>query len=213
VTVTNKVTNPYAPPDINRVKLLKGPPMAWVDANGVFYWAPSIADAPLTTRVSLRVEDTGTPPMGTTREFNVFVSRPSGPVLQPLVTTKGFALRVTADSGSYKVFSAYGEGDWALLTVTNTPDIMFVMDDPNLVDAQRFYRVLQKPSTPVLELPLTQVSPYPLSVTAFPGQFVIQSSDDQQRWTTLMETNSGTVKFEVIDTGNTNGGFRYKVTN
>ncbi len=149
--VTNAASDPDSPPELLSFSALNAPANATVDPlSGVFTWRPTIAQSPLVTRVQLKVEDNGQPPLSATQSFWVTVNRPAPPQLVAVAWTNGaLSLHVSGDAGpDYAIQGATNlrpPTAWVTLLATNSPPVPFRWADPQTNLAQRFYRVILGP--------------------------------------------------------------------
>jgi hypothetical protein len=80
--VTNTATDSDLPPNTLTYTLLAAPTNASISANGIITWTPTEAQGPMSTTITTRVVDNGSPPLSATNSFNVTVNEVnSAPVL------------------------------------------------------------------------------------------------------------------------------------
>jgi hypothetical protein len=112
-------------------------------SGGIFIWRPAVAQANTTNLTTLKVTDSGTPPLSATQSFSIVVNPLAKPVLGIARLTNGFwKLNVTGPD--YSIQGAGNLVNWAALVVSNSPALPFDWTDTNNVSA-RFYRVLLGP--------------------------------------------------------------------
>jgi hypothetical protein len=76
VTVTNTANDTDVPVLTLAYQLLSPPDGAAISANGIITWTPALAQAPSTNIITTVVTDNGTPNLGATNAFTVFVLPP-----------------------------------------------------------------------------------------------------------------------------------------
>ncbi len=80
LTFTASVTDPDLPAQTLTCSLDPGaPPGAGITTNGVFSWIPTEAQGPGNYSITVRVTDSGSPPMGDTKTFSVQVNEVNNP--------------------------------------------------------------------------------------------------------------------------------------
>jgi hypothetical protein len=145
LVVTNRATDPDAPPQVLTFSLAPGAPAnASIGAtNGIFTWPSPAGPVNWTNSVTVRVSDNGTPVMTDAKTFTIAVIAP--PVLGGITATNGTVrLTWTAIPGvAYRVQSSAGPvSGWQAAT----PDVVAGSSTAALtlpiVESQRFYRVL-----------------------------------------------------------------------
>jgi autotransporter-associated beta strand protein len=142
LSVTNVATDAEVPLTFS---LLSPPVGAAINAsNGVFTWRPAIAQSPSTTPISVKVTDSGVPPLSATQSFSVFVLRPAQPAMSaPAISNGVFSLTVSGDPGpDYGLFASTNLTDWLLLQQSNSPVLPFRFVDPAATNFdRRYYRI------------------------------------------------------------------------
>jgi hypothetical protein len=126
--------------------ITSGPTNASVDPyTGIFTWRPSIAQAG-TNAITVAVNDNGSPSLGATQTFNVVVSRPPPPTVQPAGFTNGqFQLLIGGPSGpDYFVQASANLTNWITIYTNLSPVVPFLWADTNHF-SQQFYRIFLGP--------------------------------------------------------------------
>lgn len=148
LAITNSILNPDTPPLTLNWNLLSAPTgMALGSANGILNWRPAISQSPATNLISLKVTDSGTPPLSGTQQFSVYVLCPSAPAISQAVISNGsFSMLVGGDSGpDYTLFSATNLSSpvsWLPLQTNLAAAPPFIFSDATATNfSQRFYRV------------------------------------------------------------------------
>jgi hypothetical protein len=146
---TAMATDPDLPPQVFSYTLDAGAPTGAVinAASGAFSWTPAPAQTPSTNLITVRVTDSGTPPLGAARTFKVTVTlgfrissitrQPNGDIVLNIGTTPGKTYRV-----EYK--NDLNAANWTQLGT----DQVAVSTNLSITDnigsrPQRFYHVLQ----------------------------------------------------------------------
>jgi hypothetical protein len=145
LTFTNLATDTNVPTQTLTFSLLSPPAGAMINpASGIFSWRPTIAQSPSTNPMSVKVADNGTPSLGATQSFSVFVLRPAPPVISaPALSNGAFGLTVAGDAGpDYALSASTNLLNWSLLQQSNSPVLPFRFVDPAATNfSQRFYRI------------------------------------------------------------------------
>ena len=135
------------PPQILTFSLDAGAPTgaAINPANGLLSWRPAAAQAPGTHTIRVRVTDGGTPPLGSSRSFQVHVFPPPQVNTITRLPNGEFALSFgTLPGKTYRVDykNALTDSNWTPLDVPEvaTSDRLTVVDDLG-GQPQRFYRI------------------------------------------------------------------------
>ena len=147
LTITNIATDSDIPAQTLTFNLLAAPASAALNASsGIFTWRPPVAQANTTNLTTLKVTDSGTPPLSATQSFSIVVNPLASPVLGLARLTNGFwKLNVTGPAGpDYSIQGASNLVNWTTLTVSNSATLPFTWIDSNNVPAW-FYRVLLGP--------------------------------------------------------------------
>src|ERR1035437_1713327 len=147
LAITNVATDSDTPAQTLTFNLLTAPTGAVLNANsGIFTWRPAVAQANTTNLTTLKVTDSGTPPLSATQSFSIVVNPLARPVLGLARLTNGFwKLNVTGPAGpDYSIQGASNLVNWTALTVSNSATLPFTWIDSNNVPAW-FYRVLLGP--------------------------------------------------------------------
>ncbi|MBI2947185.1 MAG: immunoglobulin domain-containing protein [Verrucomicrobia bacterium] len=86
VTFAASATDGDVPPDPLTFSLEGAPPGATINpSSGAFSWTPSEAQGPGTYTITVRVTDTGSPPLSATQSFSVTVSEANQPPVFPAI--------------------------------------------------------------------------------------------------------------------------------
>ncbi len=147
LAITNVATDSDTPAQTLTFNLLTAPTSAVLNANsGIFTWRSAVAQANTTKLTTLKVTDSGTPPLSATQSFSIVVNPLARPVLGLARLTNGFwKLNVTGPAGpDYSIQGASNLVNWTALTVSNSATLPFTWIDGNNVPAW-FYRVLLGP--------------------------------------------------------------------
>lgn len=148
LAITNSILNPDTPPLTLNWNLVSAPTgMALGSATGILNWRPAISQSPATNLISLKVTDSGTPPLSGTQQFSVYVLRPSAPAIsQAAISSGSFSMLVGGDSGpDYTLFGATNLSSpmsWLPLQTNLAAAPPFIFSDATATNfSQRFYRV------------------------------------------------------------------------
>jgi hypothetical protein len=130
--------------------LVSGPAGLTVSRTGAVEWLPLVAQAPSTNEVSVRVVDTGVPPLSATNRFRVLVrvAPPAGPRMElPEFGSDGLVrFRVQARPGrQYRIEQGSVLGQWSTLGEFTAASASAVVVDQPPVTGNRFYRILELP--------------------------------------------------------------------
>jgi hypothetical protein len=143
---TNTATDADLPADTLAFTLPLKPAGATITLDGVFSWTAPAVLTPQTNSVSVRVTDNGTPPLSDAKLFTITVVPP--PSLSSVTLTDG-ALNFTWNTYPGKTYRMVYKSDLNAPAWTPVgPDTvaagyLLSGSDTNLVDQQRFYRVMQ----------------------------------------------------------------------
>jgi hypothetical protein len=148
--VTNTATCTNVPVLSLTYAMINPPAGATIDANGVIWWTPSLAQAPSTNVITTIVTDNGDPQMSATNSFKIIVTAPvsSFPITSLKITNGVATLTWSAMPGrTYRMQfkNALDEATWhdgadTLATGTTASTTDNVTGLP-----QRFYRVVALP--------------------------------------------------------------------
>ena len=143
LAITNVATDSDAPAQALTFNLLAAPAGAALNASsGVFTWRPAVAQANTTNLTTLKVTDSGAPPLSATQSFTIVVNPLARPVLGLSRLSNGWQLNVTGPIGpDYSIQGASNLMDWTSLAVSNSPALPFNWIDTNNAST-RFYRLL-----------------------------------------------------------------------
>jgi len=83
LTFTASATDGDVPPDPLSFSLEGAPPGASISPSGAFTWTPTEAQGPGTYTITVRVTDTGSPPLSATQSFSVTVTEANQPPVFP----------------------------------------------------------------------------------------------------------------------------------
>ncbi len=146
LTITNVATDSDLWAQTLSFNLVTAPAGAALNASsGIFTWRPAVAQANSTYLTTLKVTDSGTPPLSATQSFSILVNPLPRPALGLSRLTNGWLLSVTGPAGpDYSLQGASNLLNWSTLTASNSPALPFNWTDSNKVPA-RFYRVLIGP--------------------------------------------------------------------
>jgi hypothetical protein len=151
VTFTNSATDPDSPPQTLTYSLDPGAPAgAAVDpASGVFTWRPGAAFAQTTNTITVRVTDSGTPPLSDTLSFLVLVN-----ALEPCSLTAAawktnqFQFQITGNLNvnySLQVSTNLRSGSWSSVFTTNLTANPATLTITNATNTDQFYRAKAVP--------------------------------------------------------------------
>jgi len=144
LTVTNRASDPDAPPQTLTFSLLNPPTGAAIDPNsGVFSWRPIIAQSPSVNTITVMVVDNGSPNLSATNSFFVTVIPPAKPALSAAGLNSGqFNFTVNGDSGpDYILLASTNLTNWLPLWTNYSPLLPFNYTNAVTNFSQRFYRV------------------------------------------------------------------------
>ncbi|HKW31294.1 MAG TPA: hypothetical protein VJT54_18365 [Verrucomicrobiae bacterium] len=152
VAFTASATDTNQPPPTLTFSLLSAPTNATLDPNsGAFSFRPLVSQANSINPISLKVTDSGTPPLSATQSFTVTVN----PLTQPQFSSAGwsneqFVLQVSGQAGpDYAVLGSTNLIDWSVLFETNSPPMPFVWGETNAATLPvQFYRIQAGPPLP-----------------------------------------------------------------
>ena len=146
LAITNVATDSDIPAQTLTFNLLAAPTGAALNAgSGIFTWRPAVGQANTTNLTTLKVTDSGAPPLSATQSFSIVVNPLARPALGLSRLTNGWQLNVTGPTGpDYSIQGASNLVNWSALAVSNSPALPFSWTDTNNVSA-RFYRVLLGP--------------------------------------------------------------------
>jgi hypothetical protein len=145
LSFTVTATDPDFPGQSLSFSLVPGYPTgAAITSAGLFTWTPTPAQAPSVNTITVRVTDTGVPPLSATRPFTVTVATPP----HTTITQGGngqFSLSFDSIPGkTYRVEykNSLNDAQWLVLkTQVATSSTLTVVDDLG-GSGQRFYRVV-----------------------------------------------------------------------
>jgi glucuronoarabinoxylan endo-1,4-beta-xylanase len=144
VTVTNVATDPDVPPQTLTFSLLSGPVGSALDpTNGVFSWRPRVSQANSTNLVTVVVADNGTPSLSATNSFTITVN-PLGSAALSSITVARPNVSIVASGPlgpDYTVLTSTNLFDWLPLFTTTPAAMPLSVNDTNVGDAARFYRL------------------------------------------------------------------------
>jgi len=149
VTVTNHATDVDLPPQTLTFSLDVAPGNAAINStNGIFSWQTTDANANTTTNVTVRVTDSGAPPLSDTKNFTVTVV-PRPYILSITVTNMTALIKWTSISGLVYQVNANGDlldTNWTNLVPNVTANSTNASTtDPIGTNAHKFYRVAPLP--------------------------------------------------------------------
>jgi hypothetical protein len=147
LTITNSATDSDIPAQTLTFNLVTAPTGAALNAgNGIFTWRPAVALANTTNLTTLKVTDSGSPPMSVTQSFSIVVNPLTRPTLTVLGMTNGVvSLHVAGTTGpDFTLQASSNLLNWSALFMTNSPALPFNWTDTNGAPG-RFYRALLGP--------------------------------------------------------------------
>jgi glucuronoarabinoxylan endo-1,4-beta-xylanase len=142
--ITNVAVDPDVPSQTLTFSLLSSPTQAELgSSDGVFSWRPLVAQAGTTNLITVMVADDGTPSLSATDSFQVIVNPLPRPVLSSITISGGrIGFMVSGLPGpDYTLATSTNLTTWQMLFTSNPPVLPFMLEDTNLLDPMRAYRI------------------------------------------------------------------------
>ena len=151
VAFTASATDTNQPPPTLTFALLAGATNATLNPNsGAFSFRPLVTQANSTNDFTLKVSDSGSPPLSATQSFFVTVNPLPLPQLASAGWSKGqFGLQVSGQAGpDYEIQTSTNLTQWSAVFKTNSPAMPFSWQDLAATNSAGFYRVVVGPPLP-----------------------------------------------------------------
>ncbi len=146
LNITNVAADPDVPPQILTFGLPTAPANASIDTGtGIVTWRPTVAQAGSSNLFTVSVTDNGTPNLGATQSFNVFVNPITSPTLGSISLANGqFSLTVSGGTvgPDYILQVSTNLTDWQSIQTNSSPELPFNFMDTNTTAFPiQFYRI------------------------------------------------------------------------